>query len=355
MNISLSLRAVRRSVLVLATALGAAGSALAVSPSLVATVERIPETVTHWTERYPTFAAYQVTVTSFKPNPIVGVRFVGTATVAGGTGPDFTATLTESIGEVTCGPGATRTFDCQIGPLLSGAAAAKTFTVILKAPRNGTAINVTWDVFFDESGAGGADAGMGTTSTTLTEPNTKLITSFIPPAGSLFGTGIGIGYATELNPTTTTVRVPASTVATTIAKTASIEETDKRLDFCAANLVTKCYKSTITLPDGSYAAGSVNEFTGIVITLWRDASTLKPGAKAEDYPVYYDGSQVGLKLCSDPTFSALGLPYADNPCIKRRDIITKKLAQELNLPDPGDAIGDLRVEIWAIDNGFVNF
>ena len=340
MNISLSersLRAARRSVLVLAAAFCAAGPALAVSPSLVATVEPIPGTVTLSTAQYPTFAAYQVTVTSYKPNPIAGVRFVGTATVDG-TG---TATLAGKSGVVTCIDGTTRTFDCQIGPL-AGAGASKTFTVILNAPSAGAAINLTWDVFFDESGAGGQDAGAGTATTALTASNTTAITSYILPEGSTFGTGNGFAIGSD-NPTATTVKVPASEVATT----AKIEESNIVNVTCAPNIVT-CFKSEITVP-GTYPAGTVADFKGLVITLWRDSVFLKPGAKAEDYPVYYNGSQVALKMCSDPTFSSSGLPSAHNPCISTREIISKRRAQILGLP--AEAIGDLRVEAWSVDNG----
>ncbi|MEO6061674.1 MAG: hypothetical protein ABIQ99_07035 [Thermoflexales bacterium] len=349
MNSSLSgpsLRAACRSVLVLAAAFGAAGSALAVNPSLVAKVEPIPSTVTHNTGTYPTYAAYQVTVTSYKPNPVAGVRFVGSVTVTGST---QTATLAGKISDaVTCiDGGPTRTFDCQIGPL-PGAGASKTFTVILNAPSDGTAINLTWDIFFDESGSGGADAGLGTVTTTLAASSTKVITSFILPEGSTFGTGNGIASGSS-NPSATTVKVPASGVATT----ARIEESDAATEPCAPNLLTpRCFKSDVSVP-GSYPAGSVATFTGLVITLWRDSLTLNKGAKAEDYSVYYNDSQNALKMCSDPTFSPLGLPYTHNPCISTREIITKRRAQDLGLP--AEAIGDLRVEAWAFDNGIWRF
>lgn len=317
------------------------------SENLTISVVPIPGTVTHTTTKYPTYAAYAVTVRSFKPQPIVGVRFVGTTTVTAGT--DTAATLAGNVGlaadactgTTTAG---TTTFSCQIGPLPANGV-PKPFTVIFNAPKNGTAISLVWDIFFDESGNGGEDVGAGDPiTTTLTATSRTTIDSFILPGGSTFGTGNGYAIGTTdpstNNPSTTTVKVPGSTVATT----AKIFETDATV-LCAQNLLTLCYRSDITLP-GTYAAGTVANFTGLVITLWRDALTMKPGAKAADFPVYYNESDVGLKLCSE---TVNFLPIEDVPCISSREIITRKSALAEGLP--ADAIGDLRIVLWALDNG----
>lgn len=303
-----------------------AGPALAVDPNFVTVVTAIPSTVTH-SSSFATYAQYEVKITNYKPNPIVGVRLNGTTSVAGAVAA---APFWTSNGVACATDTPATSIVCPIGEV-AGGGATKTFTVTFSAPAAGTQINFAWSNFFDESGSGGSDGNTGTASTALSAPSTTQVSSLVLPAGGTFFTG-ATGVASPADPSTTRVVVPAIPGGTTAEVLEAIDSAS-----CSAQLLA-CFMSTLTIP-GSFA-------DLLVFELNRDATTFRKGVKAENFVIRYTptgGSEITLESC------ALGGPSQHVPCIESREIFTKKTAPTT------EHVGDFRAVIFAVDNGVMRF
>lgn len=185
-------------------------------------------------------------------------------------------------------------------------------------PRPNSVINVT-------------DGGV----VTLGTENPTLVKSAVPKAGSTLFTGVG-AVATEADPWTTTVVVPANfTVGTGTYTVATIDEPPSDVPL-ASDLFTK-QATKLTIP---------GTFASLTILLRRDASTIAPKAKIGSARVYYSpdtsGTDLGTELFSCAT---TGGPAPGVPCINRRTEYTKRSA-----PSPAWE-GDWEFEILALDNG----
>jgi hypothetical protein len=125
---------------------------------------------------------------------------------------------------------------------------------------------------------------------------------------------------------TTTVAVPSFA-------SAEVSEDESDLNSCSADL-TQCFTSSLRIP---------GEFTRLVITLRRDASTIGPGAKIANAQVFY--AKDGVNFVALAACTSAG-PAPGQPCIASRKVYTKQ--SDPLLPD---AWGDWEFVIWALDNG----
>jgi hypothetical protein len=331
-----------KTAVLLVAAIGAATPSFA--GDLDAVVTTVVQPVTLSSTSQPTYASYDVTLTNTKPNPISGVRFIGTTQVVNG-GPTLAPFHSSSPG-VACTPtNASQTaISCPIAQLLPGTSGAVSFRVTFNAPVAGERIDFVWSAVFDESGGGASDGDAGTQSTMLAPPDDNNVSSVVPEGGDVtLSTGSSSGVATPSDTWTTTVTVPAGAAATT----ASVGESVSTVT-CAPDLLT-CSTSTLTIP---------GTFANLVITLRRDASTIARGARIDSARIFYQPDSNNPSLgnevlsCDDPSF-VNRTPTAGNPCIDFRKAYGKKSLPRN--PVPAGYEGDWEFVIKAIDNGkYVN-
>jgi hypothetical protein len=297
--------------------------AFAVDPNFATTVTAQPATVTNGT-----FAGYDVKITNNKPNPIVGVRLIGTTSVAA-------ATFVSSSGALCETTTATNSISCLIGELLPGDANSASFSVTFNAPSTGALVQFAWSSVFDESGAGGSDGAAGTTDTALSTASPDGVTSHVPAAGATFFTGSAQGVPNSSDPAATKVTVPTLANATTAVVVESVDPNS-----CSPDVQT-CFVSDITIP-GTFT-------NDLIIVLRRDASTIKPGAKIANAKVFYDHITTDSNPPLEIFSCDLGGPAPGVPCIESRTAYTKKIVQSQSLPST--FVGDWEFVIRAVDNG----
>lgn len=292
--------ALKLSAVLASAALAGVTSAFAVEPNFVATVTATPPTVIQGT-----FVGYSVKITNNKPNPITGVRLIGTTNV---TAAEFVS----SSGATCTTTTSTNSIECVIGSLAPGDASSALFSVTFKAPSSGAAVIFTWSSVFDESGAGGSDGVAGVTPAGLSAPLPDLVVSHVPAAaGDLsFFTGGNGGIPNSADQSATKVTVP--NVAS--ARTAKISEAPFSVG--CTNFIT-CYESTITI-EGIFSPY-------LTIVLRQDKSNIKKGTRIES--VLIDYVDVDPDTLVETVYSNIGdcasetTPPAnasDGPCIAKR-------------------------------------
>lgn len=286
----------------------------------------------------PTFAQYDVQINNPGQATINGWRFVARTSVTGGT---TQATFYPAGSDTRCSPGSVASeVVCDFTTIAPGQTVG--FAVAFNAPGDGSAINLTWRAFWDESGNGGNDGFKAAQSTALVEPDDSSIASVVPSNSPVLTFFTGSGVATAGDPWSTIVRVPANVSFST---TAAVSETVDPVT-CAADLLT-CNRSTLTIP-GSFSTAPLQ------ITLRRDASTIAKGAKIDSARVYYrhieTASDFEVPSCADPSYVP-ALPQPGVPCEDRtmRKAYPKKSTPKS--PVASGFEGDWEFVIYAIDNG----
>ncbi len=317
-------------------------------PGIVPSVTPIPDTVSLSREAattpvavtaQDTYASYLVSIQNTTTNALNGVTFNAKTVVvtAAKTAPIESQgtyhVIPISPSSPSCSLTTATEINCTFGTLAPGSSAVS-FVVVVKAPTAGTAINFVWKVTgYEGNSSGGCCTPSGTAVTQLiTQDNPAIRTelkSFVKGTGGTFFTGT-TAVATATDPWTTNVVVPAAFSAA--YTTAWILE-GPGSGSCAPDLLT-CNSSTLDIP-GSFAS--------LTITLRRDASTIKPGAKIANAKVYY--TQGNLPLVEVLDCAVTGGPQPGVPCMEKRTAYTKKTA-----PTP-EWEGDWEFVIRALDNG----
>lgn len=358
----------KSATLFVAAALGAASSAFAGAGLLTTVVTPLSPAVTYsrlattTARALDTYVGYTVTVASdpSNTNTINNVVFTGTITV---TDAQEAAEYISSDG-ATCqtttnplgSPANARSISCTIGQLRAGQP-FPTFAVFFKAPVKDTTAPLTPDgvaglcattdcvafggITFYAEGTGGVQSPPQNSTVpwaadlvTLGTANPTLVKSGVQKSGGLLFTGDG-AVATENDPWTTTVIVPANFSAPTGTYTvATIDEPQSEAPL-ASNLFTK--QATILTIPGTFAS--------LTILLRRDATTIAPKAKIDSARVYYSSNNIdlGTQLFS---CAITGGPTLGMPCISK----PPKEYTRKNSPTPA-WIGDWEFEILALDNG----
>lgn len=319
----------------------AAASAIVVKTEVLATPVTYSRPAA--TPPLPTWAAWKVTVANNGRNVVNHLTFTGVTTVLtpGETAPFLIAEGLDGA-SVNCTTTnlAQNAVSCPLGTLRSNGGAVS-FVLIFKgpvavaSPLPADRIDFAWQASYAESLNDSAGASRQDTQTGLAPPTalgTPLITqvqSTVPRTGGTFFTG-NTAVATAADPWTTTVNVPARLAYTT----AMILEATA-LNSCAPDLLT-CNSSTLTIP---------GNFAYLTVTLRRDASTIKPGAKIANAKVYYASDNVTFTEVLD--CAVTGGPQPGVPCMESRTAYTKK-----NAPIPTlEWEGDWEFVIRALDNG----
>lgn len=318
-------------------------------PGITATVTPVPETVSLSRDAATTpvvitaqntYASYLVSIQNHTTNALNGVTF--SATTAVETAVTKTAPIESQSAYVvipispaspSCALTTATKIFCTFGTLSPGSSAVS-FVVVVKAPTAGTAINVNWIVTGYEGNSSNGCCTFNATARTqlITQDDPAVRTelkSFVKGTGGTFFTG-NTAVATAADPWTTSVIVPPAFSA--LYTTATILE-GAGSGSCAPDLLT-CNASTLTIP---------GTFGYLTITLRRDASTIKPGAKIVNAKVYYTHDNLPLVEVLDCTVT--GGPQLGVPCMERRTAYTKKTA-----PTP-EWEGDWEFVIRALDNG----
>jgi hypothetical protein len=309
-------------------------SSLAADPVVDTTVTPAPAVVTYSrladSPPFVTYAAYQISITNNSTNALNNVRFEGVTSVVGSTTvTPFSAPFVSAIGITCTTPVAPTAISCSIGQLRGGGGSTS-FIVIFQAPIGGAQIDLAWTNYYAEgSNDSGAhvDTNTGTAVTTLGTPVDTEVKTYVLPGGTFF-TGL-TGVATAADAWTTTVTVPA------FAKAEVVEST--LASTCSSDLLD-CRTSALNIP---------GTFANLVITLRRDVSTIRKGAKIDNSQLYYAADGVNfdanpVPLCADVG----GAPSLAFPrCVQSRTEFTKKTA-----PTP-DWEGDWQWVVWAFSNG----
>ena len=330
----------------------AAASAIVVKTEVLATpVTYSRPTATDTVAALPTWAAWKVQVANNGNNVVNSIVFSGeTKVLKAGEFAEFLTTESLTPGHaVTCNTtNALQTaVSCNLGTLRSGGDLVE-FVLIFKGPVEvlpvlaEDRIDFDWRATYAEALSNNPQAARQDTQTGRTIPATELGTSLptqvkstVPRTGGKFFTG-DTGVATTADPWTTTVVVPSRLTYTT----ALIEEFVD-VNSCSADLLT-CNLSSLTIP-GSFAF--------LQITLRRDTTTIKPGAKIANATIYYRPTPtlVTPEPDSVPVLdcTVTGGPQLGVPCIESRKAYTKK-----NAPIPTlEWEGDWEFVIHALDNG----
>ncbi len=305
-------------------------------PAVEVTITALPAEVTlsrpASTPPLASFAAYRVTIANNSINVVNHVYLVG-STAVGGSGEK--APFAESIGAACTPLDAARTqIKCPVGQL-RGRGGSATFTVLFKAPAAGQKVTFTWQGIFaegttDNPGAAHRDTtAVGTTTTLLQAPNANEVKTFVPSGGGTVFTGTS-NIANPHDPATTTVSVP---------KAASAEIVESiNPQSCAADLLV-CFTTDLTIP---------GTFANLVITLRRDASTIRKYANIANAKVFYAADDVHFAEVLPCECTKDG-PAPGAPCIDSR-----KAYNKYNAPSAG-FIGDWEFTILAVDNGRLNW
>jgi hypothetical protein len=310
----------------------------AVDPNQITAGEPIGNvSLTRADSTFKRFIAYDVTVKNDVGNVTNQVVFAGTfaGDTAGlkifGTAPS-PCTYTDATLTLTCNIGQLRANTDPVGSVAH-------FVLVFQTPTAGTQLDFNWSTTYSSGNSPNSTPSTvndsnGTTYTKLiTATSSEIATSFntyVPVGTFTFFTG-STGVATGLNPWTTAVQIPA-TVATTANVLQTIDPTT-----CSSDLLT-CNVSTLTIP-GSFAS--------LMITLNRDVTTIKSGAKIANAIIQYTGDSLahpGIYPLTLQACTAAG-PSSGVPCIESRTEFTKK-----NTSDPAK-IGDWQFIIRALDNG----
>ena len=364
---------------VAAVTLVATGAAVASAHDLDAHLDIVatPTSVTLGSTSLPTYASYQLTITSLERDRLKNFKFKGTVAVQGlPTDSTESATLFSAEG-ATCSLAA-GALECTVPGELTYAGKTLTFTVTLKTPGAGSAITVTGKATFFEHYCDWEYTNVATASTTLTAPSPDSVSTFVPAsptvATTLYsGTNTASGVVGAIpivdtkavppinDPFTTTVIVPAASPATT----ATVLESEV-LASCSAN--PRCFQSKLTIP---------GSFDFLTIILRRDRTTLmssSPKGRGHDEDDD-DGRHSGqsaidnaiVKYFPDddpsnpdrfiivPNCSVVpgGVPTPKNPCIASRKAYPTKSSHKS--PVPAGLEGDWEFVIHALDNGrYVN-
>ncbi len=297
-----------------------------------------------------TYVGFTVSIANGGGNTINNVRFTGTAPV---TDTAETAAFSSAEGATcttTIGQAGIEVIQCTIGQLRAGQS-FPTFAVFFKAPvkiTNGTADSAGQDqvafsgTTFYAEGTGGEPGSIPDNSTnewvaglvTLGTSNPTLVKSAVPKSGGTLFTGDG-GVATVADKWTTSVKVPATASFTT----AEISEAlgDGAYASCSADYLI-CVTSDLTIP---------GTFGYLEITLRRDASTIKSGAKIANAVLYYEDTPGNFPQLAD---CQPGQPNATvKHCLASRLAYTKK-----NSPTP-DYVGDWQFVVKGAVNGRVRW
>ncbi len=344
------------------TSIAAFAALVLASPALAGeldgAVSRVLDTVTRSTVTQPTLGAFTVTLTNTKPNAMAGVRFIASTGVldtnGGLTGSEAPyVSVSPAAGVVTCEPTtpAETSISCRLVDPLPGTSTggnSVTFTVSFRAPTIGGELNyllrLNWIAVFDESGGGASDGDLGgpETDITLTPASNDKVETYVAVEGTTIQTASADTW-------TTAVKVPKLGKATLqefrndIGQGCSIDPQPGLKDCRISDLEIPSVNS-VTLPS---CTGDTGTAPCLVITLRRDASTIKKGqsVQIENLFVYYGSVALGteIPLCSNIIG---GLPTTDNKrCIQQRFEYTRK-----NAPTRDD-IGDFIWVIWALENG----
>jgi hypothetical protein len=345
-------RPLRCSLLGLPMAL-CATAAMAGSPNVAISVEALPPVVSYArpqaTPPLITYAAYAVKITNNSTNVINSVRFSARASVLT---EGETTVFRETIGRTCSGVGSPAV-DCPVGQM-RGSGDSTSFVLVFDAPvavaspLPGDRIDFAWTVTYgegnnDSSGAGHTDTQAGVVATLLGTPTDTEVRGYVPSMGAMLYTGPN-GVATAADPWTTMVSVPK-------AGRAGIVEA-QALNSCSSDYLV-CVTSTLDIP-GSFAAPY------LVITLRRDASTIKNGAKIANATLSYqpgvydtagnfvaEGAPVDIVSCD---LLPGRVPNATHKrCIDYRTAYTKKTA-----PAP-DFEGDWEFGLRALENGRISW
>lgn len=381
-------------LMVRAVALAALGLALGTSahatygPSAKLDIVAVPESVTRSSAALPTFASYNLTITSLDPDRLKKFSFKGTVAVQGST---EAATLFSAEG-ATCTLSAAGALECEVPGELHHYGQTLGFTVTLKTPTAGTAIVVTGKAVFFEWCCHWKVTPSANALTALTEPDPNAFSSFVPasqtaPTTLFSGSNTQNGVIGAIpivdskavppinDPFTTTVIVPLGSASTT----ASVAEREL-LQSCSAN--PRCFESQLVIP---------GSFDFLTIILRRDKTTLMSSGKPRGHG-HHDGKHHGkghdrnddddddrhsgqssidnaiVKYFPDddpanpdkfiivPNCSVVpgGLPTAKNPCIaSRKAYPVPKKGKPSSVP--AGLQGDWEFVIHALDNGrYVN-
>ncbi|HEY9239906.1 MAG TPA: hypothetical protein VIP10_13775 [Burkholderiaceae bacterium] len=313
------------------------------------------------------YLAVEVQVTSSVTNVNNAVVFDMPVNVVAGTPAAF-----RSIVGTACGAGSVLTdarVTCRIGQLRGGQTSR--FVVIYRTPESGTAIELPWTLSYSTLGSqsstpsGTTFSGSARTDLiTWDDPQvSRGFTSFVPqgapsdPAWVFFTgrrNGTALTDATGADKLTAKLSIPSGVPGlTTVTVDQNFATTGQTNDTLTTNT------TQVTIPAPKAADGSPLFFgqrqsgdpvTPILITLQRDASTIKTFQAIDRVPIYYT-AQPGepkypfeglLMMCRDLNQPA---PNADHPvCIDARVPLTKKNAA-------GQDVGDWRFILKALQNG----
>lgn len=329
--------------------------AFATDPDVATSVASLPASVTLSTSALPTYAAYQFTLTHNSENEILRPVYVkATTAVVDGSGAPVsgqTAAFVASSLPAGCSAPTPSTLDCTFADGLVAAGAVKTFGVTVTAPTAGAKVKFTsttsWKESYESEGTPAS-----TVFTLLSAPDPSKVNTYVPTSTqptTLF-TGLGCAAstlfvgcpATSSQTWTTTVTIPASSLATTAEILQNIVPGG-----CASDLLT-CSSSTLTIP---------GNFDHLEITLRRDASTIANGAKIANARISYDNPAhpavgviypLDVPNCTDTTYGVL--PQHGIPCIKLRTDYPKKSVPPKIIVPP-EFGNDWEFVIWALDNG----
>ena len=320
-------------------------------------VARVLDTVTRSTSAQSTLGAFSVTLTNTKPNAMTGVRFIASTGVFDTNGGltaesaayDSVAPVSPEGLVVSCNSTPTTTVSCLIDSLpgTSTGGNSVTFTVSFKAPIIAGDLNyllrLDWVAVFDESGAGASDGDHGgpATDITLTPPSNDKVETYVAVEGTTIQT-------TSTDTWTTVVKVPKLGKATLREFR---NDTGQGCSTIPQPGLKDCRVSDLDIPSVvlSSCTGAAGISPCLVITLRRDASTIKKGQSVQigNLFVYYGSALAGneIALCSTLTPPDYPNP-ANKRCIKDRYEITKTT--------PGATradVGDFVWVIWALENG----
>jgi hypothetical protein len=299
------------------------------------TLSRVPTAASP--QALETFAAYRIDLANNTTNHLNFVAFTAATFVLNAS---TTATIDGLIGAPAgCTTTATR-LSCALGTLSPGAVIS--FHVIVKAPTAGTQIDLNWTFNGSEGNStNGCCTAKGKASTALVDPladnstvNTN-VTSFVKGSGGTFFTGAS-AIATSADLWTTTVVIPSGFALgfTTAQVVESLSSSS-----CASDL-RLCVVSALSIP---------GQFAALDITLRRDVTTFKNGAKIENAILYYQPTESNPAVPIGPCDASGNVPIGEHRCVLSRFTYTKKFVSDNNLPL--DFIGDWEFKLKALENG----
>jgi hypothetical protein len=357
-------------------------------PSARLDIVATPPSVTRSMPALPTYARYDLTITSLDRDRLKKFFFKGTVAVQGlPAGSTEQATLFSSDG-ASCTLSAAGALECAVPGELAYRGQSLTFSVTLKTPAAGSAIALAGKAYFFEYCCDWKRTESASASTELEAPDPNQFSSYVPASptpttlfsGANTQSGV-VGAIPVVNstavpplndPFTTTIVVPAGSAAS-VANVAERELAQS----CSAN--PRCFETNLRLP---------GSFSFLKIILRRDKTTLlssshhHPGGHSHhddgkhgkghdrDDDRYSGQSSIDnaiVRYYPDddpanperfiivPNCSVVpgGLPTPKNPCIASRKAYPKKSSYWS--PVPAGLEGDWEFVIHALDNGrYVN-